>query len=119
MNLIKKLYTYGDNWGRGGEVLYQAFGLKMQPEQQKLTAKAGWAEVKQEEIEKYAGDYIVSTSEGKPTPGYESTNMWKNLKATKEGHIVKVDAGTYWYNDPYTLDFMRKDLKEKLIKAAK
>ncbi|WP_077655822.1 ABC transporter substrate-binding protein [Staphylococcus aureus] len=115
----KKLYTYGDNWGRGGEVLYQAFGLKMQPEQQKLTAKAGWAEVKQEEIEKYAGDYIVSTSEGKPTPGYESTNMWKNLKATKEGHIVKVDAGTYWYNDPYTLDFMRKDLKEKLIKAAK
>ncbi|HDG2155125.1 TPA: ferrichrome ABC transporter substrate-binding protein, partial [Staphylococcus aureus] len=56
---------------------------------------------------------------GKPTPGYESTNMWKNLKATKEGHIVKVDAGTYWYNDPYTLDFMRKDLKEKLIKAAK
>ncbi|WP_376751196.1 ABC transporter substrate-binding protein, partial [Mammaliicoccus sciuri] len=41
----KKLYTYGDNWGRGGEVLYQAFGLKMQPEQQKLTAKAGWAEV--------------------------------------------------------------------------
>ncbi|HHD7332907.1 TPA: hypothetical protein ACOUV4_001938, partial [Staphylococcus aureus] len=26
---------------------------------------------------------------------------------------------TYWYNDPYTLDFMRKDLKEKLIKAAK
>ncbi|MEI5742155.1 ferrichrome ABC transporter substrate-binding protein, partial [Staphylococcus aureus] len=92
---------------------------KMQPEQQKLTAKAGWAEVKQEEIEKYAGDYIVSTSEGKPTPGYESTNMWKNLKATKEGHIVKVDAGTYWYNDPYTLDFMRKDLKEKLIKAAK
>ncbi|CAM4154372.1 ferrichrome ABC transporter substrate-binding protein [Staphylococcus schweitzeri] len=115
----KKLYTYGDNWGRGGEVLYQAFGLKMQPEQQKLTGKAGWAEVKQEEIEKYAGDYIVSTSEGKPTPGYESTNMWKNLKATKEGHIVKVDAGTYWYNDPYTLDFMRKDLKEKLIKASK
>lgn len=33
----------------------------MQPEQQKLTAKAGWVEVKQEEIEKYAGDYIVST----------------------------------------------------------
>ena len=56
----------------------------------------------------------MSTSEGKPTPGYESTNMWKNLKATKEGHIVKVDAGTYWYNDPYTLDFMRKDLKRKI-----
>ena len=67
MNLIKN-YTLTAITGVVVEVLYQAFGLKMQPEQQKLTAKAGWAEVKQEEIEKYAGDYIVSTSEGKPTP---------------------------------------------------
>lgn len=114
----KKLYTYNDNWGRGGEVLYQAFGLKMQPEQDKLTKKEGWAEIKQEEIEKYAGDYIVTTSEGQPTPGYESTNIWKNLKAVQDDHVVKVHAGTYWYNDPYTLDFMRKDLKKKLMDAA-
>ncbi|WP_256089121.1 hypothetical protein, partial [Staphylococcus aureus] len=26
-----------------------------------------------------------------------------------EEHIVKVDAGTYGYNDPDTLDCMRKD----------
>ena len=38
MNLIK-LYTYGDNWGRGGEVLYQAFGLKMSKGQNDLTKK--------------------------------------------------------------------------------
>ena len=38
MNLIK-LYTYGDNWGRGGEVLYQAFGLKMSKGQHDLTKK--------------------------------------------------------------------------------
>ena len=44
----KKLYTYGDNWGRGGEVLYQAFGLKMSEGQKKLVEKAGWAEINQE-----------------------------------------------------------------------
>ncbi|MDU0996733.1 MAG: ABC transporter substrate-binding protein, partial [Staphylococcus lugdunensis] len=115
----KKLYTYGDNWGRGGEVLYQAFGLKMSEGQKKLVEKAGWAEINQEKIQDIAGDYIVSTSEGKTTPGYETTNIWKNLPAVKNGHVVKVTAGTYWYNDPYTLDFMRKDLKEKLISAAK
>ena len=37
MNLIKNIYTYGDNWGRGGEVLYQAFGLKMSKGQNDLT----------------------------------------------------------------------------------
>ena len=35
----KKVYTYGDNWGRGGEVLYQAFGLNMPKGQQDLVKK--------------------------------------------------------------------------------
>lgn len=59
----------------------------------------------------------MSTSAGKSTPGYEKTNIWKNLPAVKKGHVVKVKAETYWYNDPYTLDFMRKDLKKKLMDA--
>lgn len=111
----KKLYTYGDHWGRGGEILYQAFGLKMPKAVDDLTKKAGFAEVKQEKVDKYAGDYIVSTSEGKATPAYEKTNMWKNLPAVKDGKVIKVKAETYWYNDPYSLDFMRKDLKKKLM----
>lgn len=114
----KKLYTYGDNWGRGGEVMYQAFGLKMPKGQEKLVKKAGWAEVSQEQIEDVAGDYIVSTRQGESTPSYQTTNIWKNLPAVKNDNVVKVDAGTYWYNDPYTLDYMRKDLKKKLINAA-
>ncbi|MBF7024724.1 ABC transporter substrate-binding protein [Staphylococcus kloosii] len=111
----KKLYTYGDNWGRGGEVLYQAFGLKMPTKLEELTKKEGWAEVKQEKLGDYAGDYIVSTRQGKAKPSYESTDLWKNLPAVKQDKVVNVDATSYWYNDPYTLDFMRKDLKKKLL----
>ena len=51
--------------------------------QKKLVEKAGWAEINQEKIQDIAGDYIVSTSEGKTTPGYETTNIWKNLPAVK------------------------------------
>ena len=115
----KKVYTYGDNWGRGGEVLYQAFGLNMPKGQQDLVKKEGWAEVSQEKIEDVAGDYIVSTGEGKSKPSYETTNIWKNLPAVKNNNVIEVKAETYWYNDPYTLDFMRKDLKDKLLKASK
>ncbi|SUM34508.1 putative ferrichrome binding protein [Staphylococcus gallinarum] len=39
MNFDKKLYSYGPNWGRGGEVLYQAFGLKMPEKLDKLVKK--------------------------------------------------------------------------------
>ncbi|MDW4304034.1 ABC transporter substrate-binding protein [Staphylococcus saprophyticus] len=111
----KKLYSYGPNWGRGGEVLYQAFGLKIPDKLNDLVKKEGWAEVKQEKIADYAGDYIVSTSEGKSTPAYEKTDLWNNIPAVQQDHVIKVQAETYWYNDPYTLEFMRKDLKEKLL----
>ncbi|MCU5745194.1 ABC transporter substrate-binding protein [Staphylococcus sp. SQ8-PEA] len=112
----KKLYTYGDNYGRGSEVLYQAFDLNMPEKQKELVKKTGWSEVKQEKISEVAGDYIVSTSEGKPVPGYEKTQIWKNLPAVQNDHVIKVNAETYWFNDPYTLEHIRKDLKEKLLK---
>ena len=111
----KKLYTYGPNWGRGGEVMYQAFGLKAPEKLTELVKKEGWAEVKQEKLADYAGDYIVSTSEGKSEPGYKKTDLWKNLPAVQNDRVIEVKAETYWYNDPYTLEFMRKDLKEKFL----
>lgn len=77
----------------------------------------GWS--KPRKIEDVAGDYIVSTGEGKSKPSYETTNIWKNLHAVKNNNVIEVKAETYWYNDPYTLDFMRKDLKDKLLKASK
>ncbi|MEB8148091.1 ABC transporter substrate-binding protein [Staphylococcus xylosus] len=111
----KKLYSYGPNWGRGGEVLYQAFGLKMPDKLNDLAKKEGWAEVKQEKIADYAGDYIVSTSEGKSKPAYEKTDLWQNIPAVQKDQVIQVQAETYWYNDPYTLEYMRKDLKEKFL----
>ncbi|XVL11807.1 ABC transporter substrate-binding protein [Staphylococcus xylosus] len=111
----KKLYSYGPNWGRGGEVLYQAFGLKMPDKLNDLVKKEGWAEVKQEKIADYAGDYIVSTSEGKSKPAYEKTDLWQNIPTVQKDQVIQVQAETYWYNDPYTLEYMRKDLKEKFL----
>ncbi|MEB6299006.1 ferrichrome ABC transporter substrate-binding protein [Staphylococcus xylosus] len=111
----KKLYSYGPNWGRGGEVLYQAFGLKMPDKLNDLVKKEGWAEVKQEKIADYAGDYIVSTSEGKSKPAYEKTDLWQNIPSVQKDQVIQVQAETYWYNDPYTLEYMRKDLKEKFL----
>lgn len=42
--------------------------------------------------------------------------MWQQIPAVKNNHIVKVKAETYWYNDPYSLAFQRKELKNNLMK---
>ena len=31
------------------------------------------------------------------------TDLWNNLSAVKNNHVIEVQAETYWYNDPYTL----------------
>ncbi|KFE41164.1 ABC transporter substrate-binding protein [Staphylococcus agnetis] len=113
----KKIYAYGKNWGRGSEVIYQAFGLKMPTELEKATQKEGWKEISKEEIETYAGDYIIKAKAPKAAqPEFTHTAMWSNLKAVKANHVFDVDSSIYWYNDPYSLDVIRKDLKEKLLK---
>ena len=43
--------------------------------------------------------------------------IFGKLTSSEKGHVIKVKAETFWYNDPYTLDFMRKDLKKKLMDA--
>ncbi|PTH56367.1 ABC transporter substrate-binding protein [Staphylococcus agnetis] len=113
----KKIYAYGKNWGRGSEVIYQAFGLKMPTELEKATQKEGWKEISKEEIETYAGDYIIKAKAPKAAqPEFTHTAMWSNLKAVKAKHVFDVDSSIYWYNDPYSLDVIRKDLKEKFLK---
>ena len=37
--------------------------------------------------------------------------MWKNIPAVKQGRVINVKVETYWFNDPYSLDYERKELK--------
>ncbi len=112
----KKLYAYGKNWGRGSEVIYQAFGLKMPEALEKATEKEGWKEISKEEIDKYAGDYVITAKvKDAAKPEFQNTSIWNNLPAVKQHHAFDVDSQVYWYNDPYSLDVIRKDLKKQLL----
>src|SRR5690606_24071598 len=58
-NFDKQLYVYGDNWGRGTEILYQEMHLAM-PEKVKETAlKEGYYALSQEVLPEFAGDYVI------------------------------------------------------------
>lgn len=112
----KTIYAFGKSWGRGGEVVYQAFNLKMPNALEKVVKKDGWKELSQEKLPQYSGDYIITMSEGKSKPEFEKNNIWKNIPAVKNNHVINVKAETYWFNDPYSLDYIRKEIKYHLIK---
>src|SRR5690625_2826827 len=61
----KQLYVFGDNWGRGTEILYQEMGLNMPPSVEEMAKKEGYYALSLEVLPEYAGDYMIfSQSDG-------------------------------------------------------
>src|SRR5699024_3805154 len=50
----KQFYVFGDNWGRGTEILYQAMGLKMPDKVQEMTEEEGYYDISLEVLHEYA-----------------------------------------------------------------
>ncbi|MED1724594.1 ABC transporter substrate-binding protein [Brevibacillus parabrevis] len=58
----KQMFVYGDNFGRGGQAVYQALGLKPPAAIGKTLQEKQWLELSSELLSQYAGDYIILTS---------------------------------------------------------
>lgn len=111
----KKIYALGKTYGHGSEILYDSFGLKMPEKAEKATKKNDLADISEEQIPEMSGDYVVTPVAKGADLSFENKDIWKNTEAVKNGKTFKVDEGIYWLNDPYSLDYERKDLKEKLL----
>ncbi|MCI2947020.1 ABC transporter substrate-binding protein [Staphylococcus caledonicus] len=114
----KKIYVLGKTYGHGSEVLYDSFGLTMPNKVEKATKKEDLADISEEQIPEMTGDYVVTPVAKGADLSFENKDVWKNTDAVKNGHTFKVDEGIYWLNDPYSLDYERKDLKKKLLDVA-
>jgi iron complex transport system substrate-binding protein len=116
----KGVYVFGDNYARGGEVIYDALELKAPEKVQKeVIEKAGFAEVSLEAIPEYAGDYIFFgkwAGEASENDKIEKSSVWQGLPAVKEGHVYPLDPRTSFFSDPIslekTMDFVVKSLTE-------
>lgn len=111
----KKVYALGKTYGHGSEVVYDSFGMKMPDKVEKATKKNDLAEISNEEIPEMAGDYVITPVAKGSKLSFEDKDYWKNTDAVKNGHTIKVDEGIYWLNDPYSMDYERKDLKEQWL----
>ncbi|MFJ7922210.1 ABC transporter substrate-binding protein [Lysinibacillus fusiformis] len=101
----KQLYVFGDNWARGTEILYQEMGLKMPEKVKEDALEPGYFAISQEVLGDYAGDYIVLSVPEDQDSSFTKTAWFNDIEAVKNGHLYKVNASTFYFNDAKTLEY--------------
>ncbi|MGX4667818.1 iron-hydroxamate ABC transporter substrate-binding protein [Cerasibacillus sp. JNUCC 74] len=112
----KQWYVFGNNWGRGTEILYQAMGLKMPESVKKHALKDGYYALSEEVIPKFAGDYlIISDQSGAKDTSYLKSDIFQSIPAVKKGNVFVIDGKKFYFNDASTLEFQLESFKEKFL----
>lgn len=118
-NYDKQFYLFGDNWGRGTEILYQEMGLKMPEAVANVALEPGYFAISQEVLGDYAGDYMVLSlvSNGQDTT-FQNADWYKEIDAVKNDQVIVTDADAFYFNDASTLDY-QLDYFEKAFLGTK
>ena len=113
----KEIYLFGNNWGRGGEVIYKSLGFDAPQKVKDEVFPSGYLQVSQETVSEYIGDYVLVAAEDDKTGSalYES-DVWRSIPAVQQNHILKVDANAFYFNDPLTLEYELKTIQDGLEK---
>lgn len=116
----KEIFIYESTWGRGLDIVHDAFGMPMTKEYEAKVKKGGkgYESISKEEISDYAGDYIFLSKPSYGNFDFEKTATWKNLDAVKNDKVITYKAEDYWFTDPLTLEQLRVKLKKEILKKA-
>lgn len=115
----KNFSIYKNNSGRGLEIVHDSFGMPMPTKYEETVKKdkLGQVSVNLENISDYTGDFIFLSQPSDSNFEFENTTTWNNIPAVKKGRVIKYEAEDYWYSDPITLEHLRKELKNKIMKT--
>ncbi|MCR8657354.1 iron-hydroxamate ABC transporter substrate-binding protein [Paenibacillus endoradicis] len=100
----KQMAVFGNNWGRGTEVIYQEMGLGMTDKVAEMALADGYYALSVEVLPEYAGDFIVLSDDGSDN-SFKDTDTYKNIPAVSKGHVIEANAADFFFNDPITLEF--------------
>lgn len=111
------LRSFGDDYGRGGEIIYQYLGLKA-PEriQKEVMDQEGvdFIDISYETLKDYVGDYIFSDQRISELKGVE---VWESLPAVREGRLVQNSSGMFWFSDITSMNAQMDFIMDSLLKT--
>ena len=116
-NFDKQLYVFGDNWGRGTEVIYQAMGLKMPDKVKEMALEAGYYALSLEVLPEYAGDYVILSKVADQDNSFQETDVFKNIPAVQNGQLFEANAEKFYFNDPISLDYQLEFFKDNFLNS--
>ncbi len=114
-NFDKQLYVFGDNWGRGTEILYQEMGLKMPEKVEEMALTDGFYALSQEVLPEYMGDYVIFSKDSEQDNSFQETDLYQNTPAVKNDQVFEADAKKLYFNDPISLDYQLEFFQEKFL----
>ena len=89
-------------------MVYRALGFAAPAKvQEDVINKDGWFGISQEALPDYVGDYLlvnVNETTKDAASSLKESDIWKNLPAVKNGHILEVDYNLFYFSDPMSLD---------------
>ncbi|GGO06003.1 ABC transporter substrate-binding protein [Saccharibacillus kuerlensis] len=100
----KSAYVMGDSWARGTEILYQAMDLKMPEPVSKAVSADGYYALSLEVLPEYMGDFIAVSRRLDMDSEMMNSEVWKQIPAVKEGHVIEFETRAASYSDPTTLE---------------
>ena len=114
-NFDKELYVFGNNWGRGTEILYQEMGLNI-PEKVKETAlEPGYYQLSLEVLPEFVGDYLVISKTEDKESSFMESETFQNIPAVKNGQVFIANANEFYFNDPITLEYQLDFFKQSFL----
>ncbi|EJS49525.1 hypothetical protein ICG_05059 [Bacillus cereus BAG1X1-3] len=114
-NFNKQLYVYGENWGRGTEILYQEMKLKMPEKVKEKALKEGYYALSTEVLPEFAGDYLIVSKNKDTDNSFQETESYKNIPAVKNNRVYEANMMEFYFNDPLTLDFQLDFFKKSFL----
>lgn len=100
----EEMYLYGDNWGRGTQVVYQAMGLSMPENVKRDALETGYYSISAEVLADYAADLMIMTEFEGSNTGFLQTDTWNNIPAVQENLVLRVPAESFYMTGPITLN---------------
>lgn len=120
----KILYVYGDNFGRGGQAIYNALGMNApQKIVDDIINGPQWMEISLEVLPEYAADYMFITqympeSEQSIEDLVASNAVWATLDAYKNNQIFMNDFNTFIHFDPMAVRYQMNLIVDMLLERA-
>lgn len=114
-NFDKQIYVFGNNWGRGTEILYQEMKLKMPKKVEEMALEDGFYALSLEVLPEYAGDYVIFSKSPDTDNSFMDTETYQNIPAVKNDQVFEVNAKGFYFNDPLTLDYQLEFFKDSFL----